>query len=359
MLIALQNNATLIEASRSLSKEETYQCPSCKSPVHLKVGAVMRPHFAHYQNRACQVFSEGETAEHIQGKMHLKEWLESQDIEVELEAYLPELQQRPDLLVTYHGQKIAIEFQCSSLSIHKVTERTAGYLKNGYRVIWILGENFTYKNQLTAFQKSCLTHLEENLVLFHYSVTKKRLEYRYNFTLKQNKKMDHYKKSIHFGQALNFRLDKKKRADLKPLDVEMEHMKMLRQLTASPSYGKAFLQLLYDEKDTLVSMPKEVYEVVPHEWLLYSNAYEWKMQMIYWLEEKSLRTVITEKQLKAFMKTISYYTIPQASTVQRLAPIFEFIDILTQADVLKQIRFDKWVLINYPKHYRYLEDKFK
>lgn len=358
MLIAL-NNEEFVEANRKLSKEESYQCPSCKSRVHLKVGAVMRPHFAHYQNSSCDVFSEGETEEHIQGKMQLKEWLETQNIPVELEAYLPELKQRPDLLVTLNNQKIALEFQCSGISIEKVAERTKGYLNHGYCVIWILGENFTYKQQLTAFQKSCLTNLDNQLVLFHYSVSKKRLEYRYHFALKQNKKMDHSKKSLKFGQPFNLYLDKQNLKTAKPVHTEMEHMKLLRQLTASPTFGQTFLQLLYDNHETVVSMPKEVYHVVPHEWLLQENAYEWKMQFIYWLEQKKLNTVITMKQLKQFSDGLSYHMIPQASPEQKLKPLLEFVEILTQADVLRQIRFDKWTIYQFPKRYKYLEDKFE
>lgn len=358
MLVAMRNEE-FVEASRGLSKETVYQCPACKSAVHLKVGAVMRPHFAHYQNSVCQVFSEGETEEHIQGKMQLKEWLEMRHIPVELEAYLPELQQRPDLLITINNQKTALEFQCSGISIDKVAERTAGYLDNGYRVIWILGEHFTYKKQLTAFQKSCLTNMKGELVLFHYAVSKKRLEYRTHFTLKQNKKINCSKKSLRHGQPLHLAFDKPKAQTTKPVHIEMEHLKLQRQLTASKAFGQSFLQLLYDNHDTVVSMPKEVYAVGPYEWLLQENAYEWKMRFIYWLEKKKLNTVITMKQLNQFADSLLYHTIPQATFDQKRKPLLDFIGVLTQANVLQQIRLDKWALHQYPKRYKYLEEKFR
>ena len=359
MIVAMKSNQQLIEASRNLCKADDYQCPSCKSPVHLKVGAIMRPHFGHYQNANCDVFSEGETAEHIQGKLQLKQWLEDQEIPVELEAYLPGLRQRPDLLATIDNRKIALEFQCSQIPIYKIAERTQGYLNNGYEVIWVLGDNFEWKNQLTAFQKSCLTNLEDRLVLFHYSVTKKRLSYRYNFTYKQTKKMRHTKKSIKYGQKLNLNVTEKRPLQKRAVNTELEHTKLLRQITYSKNFGKAFLETLYNQKETLVSMPKELYEVVPSEWMIHTHGYEWKYQFILWLEQLPVNSVLTKKNLLQFVTEVKLHLIPQATTDQLLEPIIEFLAVLTESGALKQLRLDKWSIKNYPKRYKYLEEKFK
>lgn len=358
MLIAMNKKEELIEAKRDLNKEENYYCPACKSPVHLKAGSIMRPHFAHYQNSNCDVFSEGETAEHIEGKQQLKEWLETADIPVDLEAYLPGLKQRPDLLMELEDRKIALEFQCSQIPIHKIIERTQGYLENGYEVIWILGKNFEWKNQLTAFQKSCLANIENNLVLFHYSVDRKRLSYRYHFLHKQTQKLFHTKRSLRHGQPLRLNLDVMKSFESNSLNIELEHKKLLRQLTYSKKYGKSFLHTLYDDKETLVSMPKELYQVVPSEWIYYTHNYEWKYQFVKWLEQHSINSILTKKNLLQFLSEIKLHQIPQATGEQLLQPVFEFMDILTESGVLKQLRLDKWSIKEYPKRYKYLEDKF-
>jgi Competence protein len=89
LLIAQNKMQELILADQSLNKNEKYYCPSCQNPVHLKLGSIIRPHFAHFQNDACEVFAEGETFEHIEGKMQLAEWLENLGMQVEIEAYYP------------------------------------------------------------------------------------------------------------------------------------------------------------------------------------------------------------------------------------------------------------------------------
>ena len=68
---------------------------------------------------------------------------------VQVEAYLPTLKQRPDLLIG----KIAIEIQCSPLPIKRLVERTETYQTHGYQVVWILGERLVPKDKLTQLTK--------------------------------------------------------------------------------------------------------------------------------------------------------------------------------------------------------------
>lgn len=358
MLIAMTNHQKLIQADKSLRKTDNYHCPSCKGAVHLKVGAVMRPHFAHYQKEACDVFSEGETAEHIQGKLQLKEWLESQNVQVEMEAYLPSLKQRPDLLITHNQQKIALEFQCSSIPIHKVVERTRGYQQAGIQVIWILGDQFRYRQKLTAFHKACLTNYKGNLILFHYSTTKNRLEYRYNFQLKQNQKMHHTQKSTRTSNKFTLQLEKARPLYTK-INFELEHAKLLKQLQYPSAKTKRFLQTLYERKETLISMPKELHNSLANEWIIKNHPYEWKMQFIWWFEQLPIQTIITHNMLTNWVNELDYYEIPQITTKQKLQPLKEFIEVLTETSVLKQIRLDKWSIKKYPKRYKRLEEKLK
>lgn len=358
MLIAMNQKQELIEADVTLSRTENYHCPSCKQAVHLKRGAVMRPHFAHYQKEACDVFSEGETEEHIQGKIQIKAWLEAQNIPVEMEAYLPSLKQRPDLLITINQQKIALEFQCSAIPIHKIVERTHGYMNAGIQVIWILGEQFRYTKKLTALHKACLTLYQNQLVLFHYSTTKKQLEYRYNFQLQQNQKMRQTRKILRTGNKIRLQFDKPRPLHTK-INDELEHSKLLRQLQFPSTKTKRFLQNLYENGETLISMPKEIHTCVANEWLVQSHSYEWKMQFIWWFEQLPVQTVLTNNMLTEWADQLDYYEIPQMTPTQKLQPLKEFIDVLTDRSVLKQIRIDKWSIKTYPKRYKRLEEKLK
>lgn len=157
MLIALNEKNELIHAntlSEELQTKQSYYCPDCKGHVFLKRGTLKIAHFSHYNQNNCHLFSEGETKEHLDGKQLLYEWFMKQGFFCQLEAYLPDLNQRPDILVRINQTKVvAIEFQCSSISLKKMKERTAGYKNNGYDVFWIVGSQFKLKNKITAFQR--------------------------------------------------------------------------------------------------------------------------------------------------------------------------------------------------------------
>lgn len=115
-----------------------FYCPQCQRPVHLKVGKYNIPHFAHpSKNNCAQLFAEGESQLHLQGKMQLFEWLKKIEHTVMLEPYLKELSQRPDLLVTCNPRQVAIEFQCSTITHEKWLSRTLGYKKNAIQVLWL------------------------------------------------------------------------------------------------------------------------------------------------------------------------------------------------------------------------------
>ena len=56
---------------------------------------------------------------------------------MEIEAYIPEFKQRPDLLV---NDKIAIEIQCSHLSMKRLKERTENYQVTVLRYFGLWGK---------------------------------------------------------------------------------------------------------------------------------------------------------------------------------------------------------------------------
>ncbi|BDZ31189.1 competence protein CoiA family protein [Lactiplantibacillus sp. WILCCON 0030] len=152
MLMAENQSAQLIAATAA-DRKSVYRCPGCQAPVRLKRGTVMSAHFAHKANQACETFSEGETAEHILGKQQLAAWFAAAGYTVQLEARLPAIHQRPDVLVQLgNHQPLALEFQCSPIAVEKLTQRTKGYREHGYRVLWLLGS--PYQHQLRANAKA-------------------------------------------------------------------------------------------------------------------------------------------------------------------------------------------------------------
>ncbi|MEW9674958.1 competence protein CoiA family protein [Lentibacillus sp. L22] len=124
-----------------LKVKEKFFCPICRERVIIKAGTKTIPHFAHHTKGKCPAKEGGEGTYHEKGKLILYEWLKWQRLDVELEVYLPEIKQRPDLLVTIHQKKIAIEYQCARISVTEVLKRNQGYQKLGIQPIWIIGAN--------------------------------------------------------------------------------------------------------------------------------------------------------------------------------------------------------------------------
>lgn len=152
MLIAMDAQHQLVNAATA-DRQIEYYCPECVQPVRLKRGAVIVPHFAHVHATDCDAFSEGETTEHLRGKKQLATWFAASGYTVRLEAGLPEIHQRPDILVRRGtAQPLALEFQCSPLSVERLAARTQGYRQHGYQVLWLLGR--PYQRQLHLNSKA-------------------------------------------------------------------------------------------------------------------------------------------------------------------------------------------------------------
>lgn len=136
MLVAMKNG-WLVLADEAKGRTG-YCCPDCHEPVILRRGRHKIAHFAHRPGSHCRL-SEGETAEHLLGKRQLFQWYRQKGRQVALEVYLPRIAQRPDLLLTDNDQRVAIEFQCSPLSLKRLRERNAGYRRCGIAFHWLLG----------------------------------------------------------------------------------------------------------------------------------------------------------------------------------------------------------------------------
>ncbi|EOT29853.1 competence protein CoiA [Enterococcus saccharolyticus] len=131
---------------------KSFICPSCKEAVILKKGRIKIPHFAHTAYAECTSFSEGETSEHLASKAFMQQWSGGQ-----LEAYLPQLKQRPDILL----ESLAIEVQCSPLSFERYLERTQNYHHHGYQPWWLLGEKLLPRQRWGKLQKAFCYYTKE------------------------------------------------------------------------------------------------------------------------------------------------------------------------------------------------------
>ncbi|WP_243385706.1 competence protein CoiA [Bacillus kexueae] len=127
------------EALMELKKTTSFICPSCRTPVQLKIGETRIPHFAHINT--CSIQGEKESLYHMDGKIQLHDWLQNQGIKGELETYYPSIKQRADVVAEIDDETICFEFQCAKISEQEKLARTNGYEKEQLSVKWILGGN--------------------------------------------------------------------------------------------------------------------------------------------------------------------------------------------------------------------------
>ena len=143
MFIAHNNRGDVISligldrhTARKLKMDGPYFCPACGEAVILKAGSVRVPHFAH-MNR-CPVKPEGETPRHLTGKRVLFQWFIRQGYRPQLEWYIPDIQQRPDLMIEHDGRSFAVEFQVSPISVKELLTRTKAYLARNIFPLWFV-----------------------------------------------------------------------------------------------------------------------------------------------------------------------------------------------------------------------------
>lgn len=145
MLVAMTDNQYfMLDSSYSRDKlkqlkmQHTFYCPQCNEEVLLKIGQVMSPHFAHRANSHCdRAFSEGETEDHLKGKIALYYFLKNYSNHVKLEPTFRALFQRPDIYIEKNQKSYAVEFQCSTISTELLQKRTRTYCQHDIHPIWI------------------------------------------------------------------------------------------------------------------------------------------------------------------------------------------------------------------------------
>ncbi|USS92917.1 hypothetical protein M8332_04605 [Fructilactobacillus ixorae] len=176
MLIALQNGHRVL--ATQAASGSNYVCPGCQTPVILKRGRIKIAHFAHRTGQACSGGAP-ETFEHLQGKLFL--WHQGgRCTRAVLEWYLPTIKQRPDVFLSPGN---ALEFQCSPISLTRLTERVQGYQQCAIHSEWILGRAYwqrrpeapsvlkfvAYRRTIGYYLLFLLVHEQRFVVRYHLS----------------------------------------------------------------------------------------------------------------------------------------------------------------------------------------------
>lgn len=187
MFVAYDNNGSMINvAENKWSKERlekirqqvNFYCPVCSNQVELKIGSVIKAHFAHKKSTSCLLKSEAESEYHMRGKLELYEWLQTQSSidDVQLEPYLSRIKQRPDILFKKGEKRSVIEYQCSVIEPSILLKRSIKYKEQNIINFWIVGAKTlkrtgSYSFQLSSFQWlfARMTKLSEPPAIIAYS----------------------------------------------------------------------------------------------------------------------------------------------------------------------------------------------
>jgi len=157
------------EQLREWSNKGMLKCPACGEKMLYCNGDFKIAYFRHEKNSDCpDIYSEGVTQEHIQGIKILYDWLKIQEgiKDLQLEKWIPETRQRPDIYFIKDEREYAIEFQCSPIAT-KYNKRHDLYRLQGINDIWVLGVD---KYSINEYEKML------SLELFEYKINDIRLK---------------------------------------------------------------------------------------------------------------------------------------------------------------------------------------
>ncbi|HDR4944768.1 TPA: competence protein [Bacillus cereus] len=271
------------ELLRRMRQQERFFCVACGKEVQMKLGKQKSWHFAHKKVDSCLAFYEAESMYHRHGKELLYRWFERQNFHVDIEHYLPQIQQRPDIFIERAGRKIAIEYQCANLSIEQLYKRTYSYWRAGIQVIWIIGGNqlkkqSAYWMKFSSLMAFSLQSYPQPFLIFFCSKQKAFMKCAFLTSFSTSVSFSH---TIYLPtETTTFELLFSPVPFQKEiLDREWKQRKDYFRKNALPIWNynyKSLLRLLYQFKCTPASFPSEIGVPLPYGFAFQTNPFIWQ-----------------------------------------------------------------------------------
>ncbi|MCU5755321.1 competence protein CoiA family protein [Bacillus cereus] len=271
------------ELLRRMRQQERFFCVACGKEVQMKLGKQKSWHFAHKKVDSCLAFYEAESMYHRHGKELLYRWFERQNFHVDIEHYLPQIQQRPDIFIERAGRKIAIEYQCANLSIEQLYKRTYSYWRAGIQVIWIIGGNqlkkqSAYWMKFSSLMAFSLQSYPQPFLIFFCSKQKAFMKCAFLTSFSTSVSFSH---TIYLPtETTTFELLFSPVPFQKEiLDREWKQRKDYFRKNAFPIWNynyKSLLRLLYQFKCTPASFPSEIGVPLPSGFAFQTNPFIWQ-----------------------------------------------------------------------------------
>ncbi|WP_099362292.1 competence protein CoiA [Fredinandcohnia onubensis] len=366
MFVALRENGEYISLAENwkrsdllkLRSNENFLCPACHSKVQLKAGMKKTHHFAHLKGVECSVKTEPESEYHLEGKRQLYRWFQAQGYKVQLEPFLPEISQRPDLLVTTEDKRYAIEYQCSQIDYPLFKKRSDSYKNKGIVPIWILGAKWfkrqsTYSVRLSPFQWLFATSFNQPFqpsILYYCPDTSTfiKLSNLQPFTTSETFcTIQFHKENVHsFPKLL---VPNHTTITLQSLWVRKKHKWRASYSIYSSNHIASFLSFLYQNRIPPAHLPAEAGLPVRSAYWFHTPPMIWQMWMVLdlLLPLRVGDTFFFSKVMEVISKRIASKHI----TVRHLPLIFhtqyslaveEYLHLLVKAGKLKKLTQTKY-----------------
>ncbi|MGG0290043.1 competence protein CoiA family protein [Bacillus pacificus] len=271
------------ELLHSMRKRESFLCIACGKKVLMRLGKQKKWHFAHKKEDSCLAFYEAESMYHRHGKELLYRWFKRQNFHVDIEHYLPEIQQRPDIFIERAGRKVAIEYQCANLSIEQLYKRTYSYWRAGIQVIWIIGGNQLKKHsaywvKFSSLMAFSLQSYPQPLLIFFCSKQKSFMKCAF---------LTSFSTSVAFSHIIYLPTETTTFEMLfssvpfqkEILEREWKKRKDYFRKNALPIWNynhKSLLRLLYQCKCTPANFPSEIGVPLPSSFAFQTNPFIWQ-----------------------------------------------------------------------------------
>lgn len=328
-------------------RQKQFFCPECKNSVIVRAGPKVIPHFAHKKKTNCS-YQGGESAYHQRGKLLLFHWLRHQYENVQLEVHIPEINQRPDLLMEIGKRKIAIEFQCVTISLAEIKKRNLGYQQANITPIWILGANqfkrISYTHlQINDFTLQFVHQFSPNLptTLFYFCPQSKEFSIIndvYPASTKRAIAKITFRKlhQLHFKSL--FSMDPFYPRNLFTI---WKKEKSKFRLKRSQAYGKElkWRYWLYDKGLHHETLPSIVYLPIPSQQRMNVPLWNWQSRFIIdFLHLQPRGKSFTLSEAKKFLRPFTYQSDHFPLLSIQANPIVEYLNLLKEIKIIHEVR---------------------
>ncbi|MGG3858639.1 competence protein CoiA family protein [Metabacillus fastidiosus] len=350
------------EKLREIRQYTSFKCPICFEEVDLKVGSQITPHFAHQRRNNCDIEVEPESEYHLNGKLQLYNWLQGNKIitDVQLEMYLQQIKQRPDLLFTYENNKIVLEYQCSTIGLHLFSKRTKQLKSLVNDVKWVIGAKEIKRLSKNTFRVSpfqwLFIHTANSPKIYSYCANMKAfiilhhiIPFSAQIVFSQSK--TYYINNIQYNELVSDSVSYDEVIKEWFRKVHRFRMKPLGFMSKEISFLSEYL---YEKKQLSLTMaPSYAFIPLKKAYLIKSSCYHWQTWILLYLDSIPLRMSFSLHEICYFMrnKVVRRETVIGQEHISLV--IHEYLKVLAALSLLNnkgKFQFEKIKQINWTKN---------